>query len=400
MEIHKRYLVSQNVLLSALTFIFKRLLSSIPHQTQRRTTNMDDDEVPKDTRKLGFQMCKESIGGVWSEIEEKQFKIRRLSGGLTNYLYMCSIPGHIDVPDNQPRTVLLRVYGDIAKSSKFVVQNSVVFALMSEKRLGPKLYGMNQQARIEEFIPTKCLVTANLHNPTLSRMVARRLAQFHNLDMPLCKEPRFLNDTMDKWIIKVKESLEEKRSPSDAPFFQKFRSYHLDEELEVLKDMLSKVDSPVVFSHNDLQEGNILYLENCDDPKKQMTVIDWEYCSYNYRGYDFGNHFVEWCYDYTFPEYPYYKVISDDYPTKDEQTNFFCAYLNEMGCKVTDEVLSQMYVEANTFALASHFFWGLWSILQNEMSSIQFGFLEYADSRFSDYFRMKESLPQMGIHLS
>ena len=75
------------------------------------------------------------------------------SGGLTNYLYLCSVPESVQVPDNQPRIVLLRVYGDIA--SKFVVENSVIFALMSEKGLGPKLYGMNQQARVEEYIPVR-----------------------------------------------------------------------------------------------------------------------------------------------------------------------------------------------------------------------------------------------------
>lgn len=75
------------------------------------------------------------------------------SGGLTNYLYICSLPPDVEVPDNQPRRVLLRVYGSIATSSSFLVQNSVIFALMSEKQLGPKLYGMNPKARLEEYVP-------------------------------------------------------------------------------------------------------------------------------------------------------------------------------------------------------------------------------------------------------
>jgi choline/ethanolamine kinase len=44
------------------------------------------------------------------------------------------------------------------------------------------------------------------------------------------------------------------------------------------------VESPVVFCHNDLQEGNILYNDDEPDPaKKKMTFIDWEYGNYNYR---------------------------------------------------------------------------------------------------------------------
>ena len=86
--------------------------------------------------------------------------VNDFSGGLTNYLYLCSLPDNVQAPDNQPRIVLLRVYGDIA--SKFVVENSVIFALMSEKRLGPKLYGMNVQARLEEYIPV-CINVIRLY---------------------------------------------------------------------------------------------------------------------------------------------------------------------------------------------------------------------------------------------
>ena len=57
------------------------------------------------------------------------------------------------------------------------------------------------------------------------------------------------------------------------------------------------------------------------------------------------------------------------------QEEFFRSYLQSLGEEVTEAALQQMYIEANTYVLASHFLWGLWSILQNEMSTIQFGFL-------------------------
>lgn len=44
------------------------------------------------------------------------------------------------------------------------------------------------------------------------------------------------------------------------------------------------------------------------------------------------------------------------------------------------------------YALASHFFWGLWSTLQASMSTIEFGYLEYAQSRFQFYFQQKGQL--------
>lgn len=53
-----------------------------------------------------------------------------------------------------------------------------------------------------------------------------------------------------------------------------------------------------------MQEGNILMRENTKKP--ELVLIDFEYCSYNYRGFDLANHFAEWQYDYTAPEYPFY----------------------------------------------------------------------------------------------
>ena len=57
-----------------------------------------------------------------------------------------------------------------------------------------------------------------------------------------------------------------------------------------------------------------------------------------------------------------------------------------MGEAITEEKLADMYEEANTYALLSHFFWGLWSVLQNDMSNIQFAFMVcyYNDPKFSD----------------
>lgn len=78
-------------------------------------------------------------------------------GGLTNLLYTCELSDNIQTQNNEPRTVLLRVYGDVAKDLKFLVQNSVVFCLLSEKQLGPKCYGLYPNGRIEEYIPVRLI---------------------------------------------------------------------------------------------------------------------------------------------------------------------------------------------------------------------------------------------------
>lgn len=80
-----------------------------------------------------------------------------------------------------------------------------------------------------------------------------------------------------------------------------------------------KLKSPVVFCHNDLQEGNILLREDCEEPS--LVLIDFEYCSYNYRGFDLANHFIEWMYDYTAKESPNFSVHRDQYPSSQQMVS-------------------------------------------------------------------------------
>lgn len=63
----------------------------------------------------------------------------------------------------------------------------------------------------------------------------------------------------------------------------------IQKEIDELKNKLSKLGSPVVFAHNDLLLGNVVFTE-C---KNKVTFIDYEYASYNYQAYDIGNHFAE-----------------------------------------------------------------------------------------------------------
>ena len=91
-----------------------------------------------------------------------------------------------------------------------------------------------------------------------------------------------------------------------------------------------------MFSHNDLQGGNILCRQlsqaeeengsrEADSPEfeRRLTVIDFEFCSYNFRAFDIANHWAEWMYDYGLDESPYYTIKRDKYPSKTEQVCFY-----------------------------------------------------------------------------
>lgn len=63
----------------------------------------------------------------------------------------------------------------------------------------------------------------------------------------------------------------------------------LKQEYEALKKELINLNNEVVFAHNDLLLGNVLYNEK----EMSVTFIDFEYTGYNYQAYDIANHFAE-----------------------------------------------------------------------------------------------------------
>ena len=80
----------------------------------------------------------------------------QFSGGMSNYLYLIALPPGTKPVKGEPMDVLLRIYGQISKSTlDFLVHNSVVFALLAERNLGPKPFGMYHDGRVEEFIKVR-----------------------------------------------------------------------------------------------------------------------------------------------------------------------------------------------------------------------------------------------------
>uniref|UniRef100_A0A8C1WH26 ethanolamine kinase n=1 Tax=Cyprinus carpio TaxID=7962 RepID=A0A8C1WH26_CYPCA len=345
-----------------------------PRSASPRGVNGDDDSeaeshqdgrnvaVDPDTRRRAFSWCRDFLSGSWKAISENDFQIKIVSGGLSNLLYMCSLPEDVQPTGVEPRRVLLRIYGAILQGVDSIVLESVMFAILAERELGPRLYGIFPEGRLEQYLPSDRLRTEQLGFPEISAEIASKMARFHGMEMPFNKEP--------KWLFALNHVL----------------------SLSV-RSLLTATPSPVVFCHNDVQEGNILMLDGRENSSDKLMLIDFEYSSYNYRGFDFGNHFCEWIYDYTYDQWPFYKAKVENYPNRQQQLHFIRHYLSERrGVAPADQarIEEDMIIEANRFALASHFLWGLWSIIQAKISKIEFGYMDYAQHRFDTYFKQKK----------
>uniref|UniRef100_A0A3Q4BDT0 ethanolamine kinase n=1 Tax=Mola mola TaxID=94237 RepID=A0A3Q4BDT0_MOLML len=87
---------------------------------------------------------------------------------------------------------------------------------------------------------------------------------------------------------------------------------------------LAAIPSQVVFCHDDMSPCNILLLQDGDhSPRERLMLIDFEQSRYNYRGFEFGNHFCEWINDYAYDQWPFFKAIPENYPNREQQVRLW-----------------------------------------------------------------------------
>ncbi|CAG9820590.1 unnamed protein product [Phaedon cochleariae] len=347
----------------------------------------------KEMRELTARICRDYLHGVWKKVNAKNIDFKHISGGLSNLLYHVSLPESLFAESkrqDEPKEVLIRVYGQTHGEGAIeaLITESVVFTLLSERGLGPKLHGIFPGGRIEQYIDARPLKTRELADEKLSVRIAQKMASIHEMEVPLHKEPEWLWNTLNRWLQTC-----EKKPIKNMPEYVSdiMEKTDLKTEANWLKNRLETEDCSVVFCHNDMQEGNILISRDADanmeDP--ELVIIDFEYCSYNYRSFDIANHFAEWVYDYTEPNHPFFKEDLTKYPSEKQRLDFIRAYLHERGSRENPKKVMR---EVEVFTLASHLFWAVWALINAKTSQIPFGYWEYAGCRLSAYFQLKQKL--------
>lgn len=155
---------------------------------------------------------------------------------------------------------------------------------------------------------------------------------------------------------------------------------YLENELAALEIQVKSLNCPVVFCHNDLLCANIIY-----NPEiKDVSFIDYEYGSFNYRSFDIANHFCEYagfdC-DYTlFPD------------SESFQRQWIKEYLTSFTGQCTDKEIDQILKEVAIFTLVAHIFWCFWGLVQAQVSDIQFDYMSYAVMRLAEFKRRRAVL--------
>ncbi|XP_023745172.1 probable ethanolamine kinase [Lactuca sativa] len=316
------------------------------------------------------ELCKD-LFKQWSNLDESHFSTEKVSGGITNLLLKVSVKEE----NGNWVHVTVRLYGP---NTEYVIDRERELQALhhlSAAGFGPKLLGVFENGMVQSFIHARTLETKDMRNPKLAGEIAKQLNSFHQVKVPGSKEPQLWNDIL-KFYKKAS-----KLTFDDCEKQKKYTQISFKEvEVEILelKELTGHLKSPVVFAHNDLLSGNLMFNDN----EEKLYFIDFEYGSYSYRGFDIGNHFNE---------YAGYECDYTLYPNKDEQYHFFKHYLNpEKPNEVSDNDVETLYVETSLYMLASHLYWALWALIQAKMSPIEFDYLGYFFKRYNEYKRQKD----------
>ncbi|KAJ8411143.1 hypothetical protein AAFF_G00171490 [Aldrovandia affinis] len=337
--------------------------------------NVTIDE--RDLRAGALNLIKE-LRPHWKPAE---VKVKCFTDGITNKLIGCYVGGVTE------EVVLVRIYGN--KTELFVDRENEVknFRVLQAHRCAPKLYCTFNNGLCYEFLQGSTLDIEHIQKPQILRLIAKQLARFHAIDAHNGRVPKSnLWMKMGKYLSLVPTHFQDPRFFHEVPTVACQR-----EEMLWLRQSLSVLDSPVVLCHNDLLCKNIIYNQSAGHVK----FIDYEYAGYNYQAYDIGNHFNEFA--------GVNEVDYSQYPGRTLQLQWLRTYLEaykelkNQGSEVSDMEVEVLYVQVNNFALASHFFWALWALIQAKYSTIDFDFLGYAILRFGQYFKMKPEVTSLTL---
>lgn len=325
----------------------------------------------------GINLLLKNLRPTWP-LENVKFKV--FTDGITNKLVCCQL----STSHNENDIVLVRIYGnktDLLIDRKAEVRN---IKTLSALGLAPKLYAVFENGLIYQYFPGDTLNIETVLDIKIWPLVAKQMAKMHRVELgkEVQKDPmvwdkieQFLSLLPEKFSTEVKHN----RFVSSFGSVTKLRI-----EFERLKSHLIKTESPIVFAHNDLLLGNVIF--NKDEGT--ISFIDYEYASYNYQAFDIANHFNE------FVGLSIEDIDYQRYPSKDFQLAWIRVYLSEYLGTMTPDAKSvdTVYEEVQKLSLASHFLWGIWSLVQFEHSDIDFDFGRYAEIRLQRYYQTKNDI--------
>eukprot|EP00092_Neocalanus_flemingeri_P020439 GFUD01022143.1.p1 GENE.GFUD01022143.1~~GFUD01022143.1.p1 ORF type:complete len:345 (+),score=101.16 GFUD01022143.1:70-1104(+) len=337
-----------------------------------KSTPLYDVTIDHSTADTLNQGCIEVLSRVRPSWPSSEVQLKLFTDGLTNKLVGA---WHGDKQD----MVLVRIYGE--DTDKFIDRDSEKENMrkMEEGGCGGKLYAAFKNGLSYEFVPGKTLQPEMLFDPQIYRQVAKSVAKMHKIE--IVTKSVGMWDFLDKLVNLYPEQFGDKKK-------QKLFEEHLltktqlKQEVSYLRERLTNLKSPVVFSHNDAMPANMVLKED-----NTIALIDLEYGGPNHAAFDLANLFNEYIGCDELLDY------KRNYPNEYLMKDWISYYLTEFhGSVPTKEDISELYKEVVKFSICGHLIWSTWAVIQAVNSQIEFDYMDYARQRVEQYSFVKNKM--------
>lgn len=358
---------------------------------------------------------------TWSNKDE--ITLKQLTGGITNMLLRCSYKP-------LQETVLIRVYGHGTNLIIDRHREFILHLILNSIGLAPPIHSRFKNGLIYGYLSGRSLESSELYSPNLYPLIAQQLGNWHNqLDYRLIQngvekirtfsmslKSKTKRDSISngstkkrykkKFISNIWELIEDWINivPVNPDLISSFNSNlsHevtaenlksiITEEFEWLKENLINSNSPVVSSHCDLLSGNVIIPDDLDIKKplhslptiekNPIKFIDYEYMLPAPRAFDIANHLAEWQgFDCD------RSVIPTPHISNPVLVKWVKGYLNDENADM--DKVGSLIEEIATFYGLPGFYWGIWAMIQSELSNIDFDYSKYGKLRLEEYWVWK-----------
>ena len=272
-------------------------------------------------------------------INSEDINIEKLTGGISNQIFKVS--------SKNLGIILIRIYGQKMESLINRTDEINIFKCVSNNNLSPKLLGLFDKGRFEEYIDATPLDEKSIIK--FKREIIYKIKKINSMPFNgslICWDRLFnwnniliSNNSQNylKDINKLKLKLNE--YPNNHIFFRQ------------------------VFCHNDLLPSNILV-----DINNQIHVIDFEYAGINYIGLELANHLI-------------YYDFENIKNKQDDIKLFLEEYLNRKVNQLDIELI-------NYFIKITYLTWLLWGEIScnDNNQEIDFDYQNYVEICKKNYY--------------
>lgn len=306
-------------------------------------------------------LCNLHLG--WNESD---VQVEPLGKGCTNNVIIARLTGESGEgnDENELGKVLVRLYGSVIPRRLAI--DVYINCYLASLGLVPKILGLFEGGRIEEYLPSTCITHNNFR--LQHRKIIQMMTQVHTLTMPVPREI-FLFAQLRDMAHRVK--VNKAKWISEVDWF-------LD-GLKVIGEGMR-----LGFCHNDVNMNNLLVPNYNPD---HLVMIDWEYAGYNYTLFDIANFVCELQYDMSHPVPPHFVFKEQWLPCDADLLDMLRLYKTS-SCPPILTPDDMLLKQLKFMVVGSELFWALWAMTLEVNFSINLQ--DYLVAKRDSYFNKKE----------